>query len=348
MARLLVERVQSLEKVRFFNSGTESVMMAIKAARVFTGREKIAKFEGAYHGYYDDVQISMNSTPPDWGDDTAPASLPGSGGIPKHRVQETLILPWNDAESTERLVVRHKNDLAAIIVDPFCNIMGFIPPDPGFLDKLRAIARAHGILIIFDEVLSFRIAYGGAQELFGGDPDLTAFGKIMGGGFPVGAVGGKEDVMAVFDPGSRGPRVIAGGTYSGNPISMVAGLAAMEAFTREQVARLTDMGNRLRKRLTDVFRRHGKPGQVTGQGSLYRLMMTDRKLHTYRDTVEPSLGERFYGSDKRSIRLFMALLDAGVIAGNNGLGCLSTPMGEAELDYIEAAFDKALSMTKED
>jgi glutamate-1-semialdehyde 2,1-aminomutase len=348
LAKLMVKRVRSLEKIRFFNSGTEAVMMAIKAARVSTGRDRIAKFEGAYHGYYDDVQVSMNSIPPDWGDDTSPASIPGSGGIPKHRVLETVILPWNELDSIERLIIQHKDELAAIVVDPFCNIMGFIPPDPGFLEQLREITRAHGILMIFDEVLSFRLDYGGAQELFGGDPDLTAFGKIMGGGFPIGAVGGKEDVMAVFDPGSKGNKIIAGGTYSANPVSMVAGHAAMEAFSQDEIARLADMGRRLRKRLTDVFIKYKKSGQVTGEGSLYRIMMTDKTLHSYRDTVDPNMGERFFGSDKQSKELFMALLDEGVIAGNNGLGCLSTPMGEAELDHIESAFDKALSSIEDD
>jgi glutamate-1-semialdehyde 2,1-aminomutase len=343
LAKLMVERVSSLEKIRFFNSGTEALMMAIKAARAFTGRDRIAKFEGAYHGYYDDVQVSINSTPPDWGANDAPESLPGSGGIPKHRVRETLVLPWNDADVTERLIAQHKNELAAVIVDPFCNLMGFIPPDPGFFELLREVTRTYGILIIFDEVLSFRIAYGGAQELFGGNPDLTAFGKIIGGGFPVGATGGKADVMSVFDPGSKGPRILAGGTYSGNPVTMTAGLAAMQAFNQIEVTRLGDMGARLRKRLADVFTKCKQPGQVTGEGSLYRLIMSDKPLHTYRDAIDPGLSERFYGSDERSNRLFMALLDAGVIAGNNGLGCLSTPMDEAELNHIEAAFERALS-----
>jgi len=343
LAKLLVERVPSLEQLRFFNSGTESVMMAIKAARAYTGRDRIAKIEGAYHGYYDDIQVSINSTPPDWGPDNAPASLPSSGGIPKHRAQETLVLPWNDRDATENLLVQHKDELAAVIVDPFCNLMGFIPPDPGFFEVLREVTRAHGILLIFDEVISFRIAYGGAQERYGGDPDLTAFGKIIGGGFPIGAVGGKAEVMAVFDPGTKGPRILAGGTFSANPITMVAGLAAMQALDQNALARLEDMGARLRKRLRDVFKKSNHSGQVTGQGSLYRIMMIDRPLQNYRDTVEPGSAARFYGSDEQSSRLCMAFLDVGIIAGNNGLGCLSTPMGDSELDRIEAAFEWALS-----
>jgi glutamate-1-semialdehyde 2,1-aminomutase len=336
LAKLLVERIPGLEKVRFGNSGTEAVMMAIKAARAFTGRDRIAKVEGAYHGYYDDVQVSFHSTPPNWGPDDAPASLPSSGGIPKHRVQETLVLPWNDADATERLILRHKNELAAVIVDPLANRMGFIAAAPGYLTHLRQVTRAHGILLIFDEVISLRVSYEGAQGRYGGDPDLTAMGKIIGGGFPIGATGGKAEVMAVFDPGTKGPRILSGGTFSANPISMTAGLAAMQAMDRMAFGQLEEMGGRLRSRLNDVFRKSGQRGQVTGDGSLFRLMLVDRPLRNYRDTVEP-------GIDARSYRLFMALLDAGIMVNDNGLGCLSTPMGDAELSRIETALERALT-----
>jgi len=336
LAKLLVERIPGLERVRFGNSGTEAVMMAIKAARAFTGRDRIAKVEGAYHGYYDDVQVSFHSTPPHWGPDDAPASLPSSGGIPKHRVLETLVLPWNDADATERLILRHKNELAAVIVDPLANRMGFIPAAPGYLTHLRQVTRAHGILLIFDEVISLRVSYEGAQGRYGGDPDLTAMGKIIGGGFPIGATGGKAQVMAVFDPGTQGPRILSGGTFSANPVSMIAGLAAMQAMDRAAFARLEDLGARLRKRLNHVFRKSGQRGQVTGDGSLFRLMLVDRPLRNYRDTIEP-------GIDARSTRLFMALLDAGIMVNDNGLGCLSTPMSEVELDRIETALERALA-----
>lgn len=337
LGKLLTARMPALERVRFGNSGTEAVMMAIKAARAFTGRDRIAKIEGAYHGYYDDVQVSFNPTPPGWGPDDAPASLPSSGGIPKHRIQETLVLPWNDPEAAERLLTRHKSELAALIVDPLANRMGFIPPAPGYLQRLREITRSYGILIIFDEVISLRVGYGGAQGRYGGDPDLTAMGKIIGGGFPVGATGGTTEVMAVFDPGTKGPRIASGGTFSANPITMTAGLAAMQAMDQAAFARLEDMGAHLRKRLNDVFRKSGVPGQVTGDGSLIRLMMTNRPLRNYRDTVEPEAAAR-------STRLFMALLDNGIMVNDNGLACLSTPMGEAELSYIEGALERGLQV----
>jgi glutamate-1-semialdehyde 2,1-aminomutase len=199
------------------------------------------------------------------------------------------------------------------------------------------VTRAHGILLIFDEVISLRIGYGGAQGQYGGDPDLTAMGKIIGGGFPVGATGGKAEVMAVFDPGTKGPRILSGGTFSANPITMTAGLAAMQAMDQPAFDRLEDMGARLRTRLNALFHKSAQPGQVTSDGSLFRFVLVGRPLNSYRDTVEPGLAER-------ADRLFMALLDAGIMVNNNGLACLSTPMGEAEVNRIEAAFAQALSV----
>ena len=335
LAELLVARVPALERVRFGNSGTEAVMMAIKAARAYTGRDRIAKFEGAYHGYYDDVQVSFSSRAPEWGPDDAPASLPSSGGIPKHRVLETLVLPWNDPDATERLIAQHRNELAAVLVDPLSNRMGFIPPAEGFLAFLRALTRAHGILLIFDEVISFRVGYGGASTRYGGEPDLIAFGKIIGGGFPIGATGGSAEVMEVFDPGTRGPRIASGGTFSGNPVSMAAGLAAMTAMDEAAFARLDALGGRLRARVGEAFRASGVAGQVTGDGSLFRLLLTARPLRNYRDAADPA-------AEARLGRLFYHLLDAGVLVNTNGLGCLSTPMGEREVEEIAVALEQAL------
>ncbi len=312
-------------------------MMAIKAARAFTGRDRIAKFEGAYHGYYDDVQVSFSSAPPAWGTEQEPASLPSSGGIPKHRVAETLVLPWNDAGATERLLTRHRGELAAVIVDPLANRMSFIPPAAGVLQRLREITRALGILVIFDEVISFRLAWGGAQSRYGGEPDLTALGKIIGGGFPVGATGGRAEVMDVFDPGTAGPRIASGGTFSANPVSMVAGLATLQTLDAEVFVRLDDMGVRLRGRLNDAFGAAKVPGHVRGEGSLFKFVMTSAPPWTYRDTVEPGAAERMSA-------LFMALLDNGVLVNTNGLACLSTVMGDAEIDEVVDAVQRSLRM----
>jgi glutamate-1-semialdehyde 2,1-aminomutase len=334
LAELLCERVPGLERIRFGNSGTEAIMMAIKAARAYTGRDRIAKFEGAYHGYYDDVQVSFSSKPAHWGPDDAPASVPASGGIPKHRVLETLVLPWNDRDACERLLERHGSELAAVLVDPLANQMGFIPAAEGFLRFLRALTRRHGVLLIFDEVISFRVSYSGAQGRYGGEPDLSVFAKIMGGGFPVGATGGRAEVMEVFDPGTPGPRVLSGGTFSGNPVSMAAGLAAMRAMTPEEFARLEALGARLRARIDEVLRAGGVPGQATGDASLFRIVLTPGPLRSYRD-LDPD-------ADGRQERLCHALLDAGVVVNTNLLGCLSTPMTEGEVEEIAAALEQAL------
>jgi glutamate-1-semialdehyde 2,1-aminomutase len=341
LAKLIADRVAGVEKIRFGNSGTEAVMMAIKAARAFTGRDRIAKFEGAYHGYYDDVQVSFNSGPSNWGPLEGPLSTPSSGGIPSHRVQETLVLPWNNRDVVEQLITKHKDELAAVIVDPLSNRMGFIAPEAGFLDHVREVTKTYGILLIYDEVISFRVDYGGAQNLFGGDPDLTAFGKIIGGGFPVGATGGSAEVMEVFDPRTSGPSILSGGTFSANPVSMCAGLASMKALDEETFIQLQEKSDVLRKRLNDLLQRSPFPGQVTGLGSLFRFVMTDTPLHDYRDIITPEIKELGY-------RFFNAMLDNGVMINSNGLACLSTPMGEEELQFIESACDRALADMKRD
>jgi glutamate-1-semialdehyde 2,1-aminomutase len=334
LAELLVSRVPGLERIRFGNSGTESVMMAIKAARAYTGRDGIAKFEGGYHGYYDDVQVSFNSRAPEWGSDAEPASVASSGGIPRPRVRDVLVLPWNDKDAVERLITAHRRELAAVIVDPLAYQMGFIPAEEGFLDFLRAVTRAHGILLISDEVISFRVGFTGAAGRFGGEPDLFVFGKIIGGGFPIGATGGRADVMQVFDPDNRGPRIASGGTFSANPVGMVAGLATMKAMDQAAFDRLEAMGSHVRARLTEAFEASGIPGQVTGKGSLFRALFTARPLRNYRDID--------FTAEANMERLFLHLLDEGVLLHPHGMGCLSTPMTEREIEELGTAFERAL------
>ena len=200
LASLLVERLPAVDQVRFTNSGSEAVMMAMKAARGFTGRPKIAKFEGAYHGSYDYAEVSLGSTAENWGPLAEPASVAYSRGTAPSVLADVVVLPFNRPELAARLIERHARELAAVIIDPVPNRVGLMPATPELLETLRAVTAAHGILLIFDEVISFRIGYHGAQGYFGARPDLTSLGKIIGGGFPVGAVGGRAEVMAVFDP----------------------------------------------------------------------------------------------------------------------------------------------------
>jgi glutamate-1-semialdehyde 2,1-aminomutase len=341
LARLMAERVATVEQIRFANSGTEAVMYALKLARAFTGRSRIAKFEGFYHGYYDYVQVSFNSAPANWGDAAEPASTPSSGGLADDVLGQVLTLPYNDREAVERLLERHGRELAALIVDPLSNRAGFPAPADGFLAFLREATRQHGIVLIYDEVISFRVAHGGAQGKYGGDPDLTTFGKIMGGGLPVGAVGGRRAVMELLDPTSGAPRVISGGTFSANPLTMAAGQAAMEQMTPEVYARLDALGQRLRREGTAIFARAGVPGQLTGDGSLFRILLTDRPVVDYRSSVDGTLPAAKMG------QLHRALLDEGAIISNTGLGCLSTPMGEAEVDRFLGGLERAVAALRD-
>jgi glutamate-1-semialdehyde 2,1-aminomutase len=336
LARLLAGRVRTVERIRFANSGTEAVMLAIKLARAFTGRSRIAKFEGFYHGYYDYVQVSYASPPASWGAADEPASRPSSGGLSGSVPGEVLTLPYNDPESVARLLDRERDTLAALIVDPLSNRAGFPLPADGFLSFLRDITRAFGIVLIFDEVISFRVGYGGAQGKYGGEPDLSVFGKIIGGGLPVGAVGGRADVMALLDPRERGPVVASGGTFSGNPLTMAAGLAAMEWMTPAAYDRLNDLGDRLRRRATAAFEEAGVPGHVAGDGSLFRIMLAPGPITNYRDSVASALPAGTMAA------LHRGLLAEGCIVSTSGLGCLSTPMGETDVDRFVAALARVL------
>lgn len=340
LARHLVERVPSLEQVRFGNSGTENVMLAVKLARAFTGRHRIAKFEGFYHGYYDYVQVSVKSAPAAWGPESAPASTPNSGGLSPEVLGEVLTVPFNNLEVLESLLDRHGSEVAAFLVDPLASQAGSPIPDPGFLDRLTALTRQHGIVLIYDEIVSFRLGYAGGQERYGGVPDLTTLGKIIGGGLPVGAVGGKAEIMRLLDP-RLGPKVLSGGTFSANPLTMAAGLVAMEHYTRAEVERLNALGARLRRGMDEVFRRHGEPLCAGGDGSFARILGGEAPPRTYREFATHGAAVA-----KRVAALHGALLDEGVIITRAGTACLSTPMGEGEIDAFLGALNRAVARTR--
>jgi glutamate-1-semialdehyde 2,1-aminomutase len=341
LAALLCERLPSAERVRFTNSGSEAVMIALKGARAFTGRPKIAKFEGAYHGSYDYAEVSLASTPETWGSLAAPASTAYSRGTPPAVLEDVVVLPFNHAGHAVARIEREAGHLAAVLVDPVPNRVGLIPARTEFLQALREMTRAHGIVLIFDEVISFRVGYHGAQGALGVTPDMTTLGKIIGGGFPVGAVAGRADVMSVFDPTRGGPPAAPhGGTFNANPVTMAAGLTAMRLLTPGAYARLADLGAKLRASLEDCFRQAGVPGRVTGLGSLFRLHPMDRELTDYRSTrATPAEAERL-------VRLVRRLMEHGVLVSVTGLGCLSTPMGDAELEGLVETFAAVLEMER--
>jgi glutamate-1-semialdehyde 2,1-aminomutase len=328
LAALLAERVSGAEQVRFTNSGSEAVMMAVKASRGFTGRQKIAKFEGAYHGSYDWAEVSLGASAADWGPADAPASVAYSHGTPRSVLEDVVVLPFNRIDAAVARIEREAKHLAAVLIDPVPNRVGLIPARPEFLHALREVTAAHGILLIFDEVISFRIGYRGAQGAFGIRPDLTTFGKIIGGGFPVGAVGGRAEVMSVFDPRGGKPLVPHGGTFNANPVTMAAGLAAMRLASEQSFARLDELGGKLRAGVEACFERAGVPGAVTGMGSLFRLHPAPRAFVDYRSAVADD-------DEKRRLdRLYRHLIDHGVLLAPTGLGCLSTAVGESEIEYF--------------
>jgi glutamate-1-semialdehyde 2,1-aminomutase len=336
LAKLLTDRVATLDRIRFANSGTEAVMMAIKIAREFSGRAKLAKFEGHYHGYYDYVQTSVGSPVDKWGPDDAPATIAMSGGIAPGVLADVVVMPWNDRAAVERLLTQHAKTVGAVILDPLANRGGMAPPEPGFTAFLREITRRLGMVLIYDEVISFRLAYGGAQEAYGGAPDLTTYGKIIGGGLPVGAVGGREEIMSLLDPTSGKARVESGGTFSGNPLTMVAGYAALSKWTRAEVARLNALGRDLRQKVDAVFAEAGEAAQLAGDGSLFRMMLKRERIRDYRSSMRGSQPA------SRMADLHKRLMKEGIIISRIGLGCISTPMVAAEVDAFTQSLRRAL------
>ena len=340
LAEVITARVASVEQVRFANSGTEAVMTAIKAARAFTGRGRIAKCEGLYHGSYDPVEVSLDPGPDAWGDgDPTPQAY--WKGMDGGTMDGVVVLPFNDAAAVERILAPHASDLAAVIVDLMPNRAGLMPASEDFVRALRDFTRAHGIVLIFDEVITLRTESGGLQAKYGIAPDFTTMGKIIGGGFPIGAVGGSAEMMSVFDPTAGKPRLPHGGTFNANPISMAAGLAAMQAWDGPAVTRLNALGEKAREIAREAFRKAEVPGQVTGSGSLLMLHPHQRELTGYRDAWRGPREKAMMG------HLHHALIDEGVLISPTGLTALSTPMGEAEVERYGEALTRALQRVRD-
>jgi glutamate-1-semialdehyde 2,1-aminomutase len=334
LARLLTERIPSMEVVRFANSGTEATMNAVRVARAFTGRTKIAKFEGAYHGTHDWVMVSVSPDPAQAGSRKRPKPVTWSAGVPPAVLKHVVVLPWNDAAACEKILDKHGADIAALLVDPLLSNGGMIPPREGFLDKLREVTARLGILLVFDEVITFRVARGGAQERFGIRPDLTTLGKIIGGGLAVGAFGGRRDVMAAYDPRAGRGRISHGGTFNANPLTMAGGVATLEQLTPEAYGRLDALGERLRRGVARLLRARQLAAQVTGVGSLFWVHWTKTRLSDYRSS-QPTDAEA-------PLRVFMGLLTEGILLTQRGMGACSLAMTEADVDQFVAALDRVL------
>ena len=330
LARLLCERIPSVERVRFTNSGTEATLMACRAARAFTGRPAIAKFEGGYHGSHEHAEVSVappldRAGPPD-----APLAVPSIPAIPEGVVRDVLVLPYNNADAATRLIRANRDRLAAVLVEPILGAAKMIPGRPEFLRTLREVTAECGVLLIFDEVISFRVGPGGVQGLLGIRPDLTTLGKIIGGGLPVGAFGGRADIMALFDPSEGSPRVAHAGTFNGNPMTMEAGIATLRELTPAAYERLGALGHRLRLGAQKAFDEAGLTGCTTGLESLFNLHFAPPPITDYRAAAR--------GDHEALHAAVVMLLNRGIMLVPKGSGCTSTPMGEAEVDGFLAAF----------
>jgi glutamate-1-semialdehyde 2,1-aminomutase len=334
LAELLTTRIPSMEVVRFANSGTEATMNAVRAARAFTGRSKLAKFEGAYHGTHDWVLVSVSPDPAKSGSRKRPKPVAYSAGVPDTVLKHTVVLPWNDAEACVKILEKQGRDIAALIVDPLMANAGLLVPQEGFLQRLREVTERLGIVLIFDEVISFRVSQGGAQGRFGIRPDLTTLGKIIGGGLAVGAFGGRAEVMNYYDPRGGKGRISHGGTFNANPVTMAGGVATMQELTPEAYARLDALGDRLREGVKRVLSKRKQAGQVTGLGSLFWIHWTKKRLSDYRSS-RPVDAER-------PLRTFMGLLNDGVLLTQRGLGCCSLAMTDADVDRFLEAFGRVI------
>jgi glutamate-1-semialdehyde 2,1-aminomutase len=305
LAELLCERLPSVEQLRFCNSGSEAVMFAIRAARTYTGKPKIARVEGAYHGAYDHDQVG---------------------------------LPFNDVETTRSILDANKDALAGVLVDGIVGRMAFLEATPAYMAFLRDWTRANRRLLLMDEVLSFRIAYNGVQGRYGIEPDLTMLAKIIGGGLPVGAFGGKREIMSVFDHRNGAPQAAHAGTYNGNPLTMTAGRVSMELLTREEIDRINRLGDRLRDGMTRSLREARVPGRCAGAGSMVSVVFDDAPFSEYRT---------FSAVAARSLpvahNVYRRLLDRGVLCVPYGSFFVSTAMDEGAIDKAIAAFADSLA-----
>ena len=296
LARLVKEAFPSIKKMRFVSSGTEATMSAIRVARGFTKRDIVVKFIGNYHGHVDGLLVQAGSG-------LATFGVPSSPGVPKGFAQNTIAIPYNNLDAVRAVCQAKGKEIACIIVEPVAGNVGVIPPAPGFLAGLRELTAKHGIVLIFDEVITgFRVAFGGAQELYGVTPDMTCLGKIIGGGLPVGCYGGREEIMNCVSPVGQ---VYQAGTLSGNPLAMAAGVAMLKTLRGRQVyKKLETLGASLAEGLAESSRKAGVATSHTRVGSMMSMFFTDRPVRTY-DDVKTS-------DAKRYARYFHAMLQRGV------------------------------------
>lgn len=323
LAQAVVDAVPGIEMVRMVSSGTEATMSALRLARGYTGKNGVIKFHGGYHGHADAFLASAGSG-------VATQSIPGTPGVPADVVKHTLLAHYNDLDAVRALFEQQGNDIAAVIVEPVAGNMGLVLPKPGFLEGLRELTRKHGALLIFDEVITgFRVAFGGAQTAFGIDPDLTCLGKIIGGGLPVGAYGGKREIMSHIAPSGG---VYQAGTLSGNPLAMAAGLATLKALAKKDYSALAARTDDFSRELENILRSKGAPVTRNHIASIFTLFFTDSPVTDFPTAQKADSGI--------FISFYQQMREQGIYLAPSGFECAFTSFAHSDQDLertLEAA-----------
>lgn len=340
-AELLTSRSPGFEKIRFVNSGTEAVMTMIKAARAYTGKSMVAKAEGAYHGTYDYAEISQTSNPNNWGDIDKPNAIPVVQSTPQGIMDDVVIYPFNDIERTINLLDQNADRIACVIIDPVPHRIGLFPATNNFVEAIYNWTRRNNAILAFDEVVTYRVNYAGMQDSYTVKPDLTAMAKIIGGGFAIGALAGKSDIMQVLDPRETFLRHPHSGTFSANPISTTAGKVAMEMFDRQAVSKLNALTMNARKQIEEVIKIVDIPACTTGAGSMFRIHFQEKAPNTYRDAYQNK--ETKAVIDELIDYLF---LKEDIIVINTMTCMFATTLTQKNVDRLSEALLRGLKLLK--
>ena len=336
-AEMLCSRVPSFDSVRYCNSGTEATLLAMRAARAFTGRDIIIKMDGGYHGSHDYVQLNMQ---PDTEEEGLPRRRLSSRGVPAAALEGMLVAPFNDLDALRDLLRAHAGDIAGIILEPALGAGGGVEPEPGYLQGVRQLADTFEVLLIFDEIMTFRQDVGGFQSTIGVTPDLTSIAKFIGGGLPLAAFGGRKEIMAPFDP-THPMTIPHNGTFNGNNITMAAGLATMKEFGADKVARINALGQRLRNGLNAAFETAGVGIRAVGTGSIIRIHWSNGKIRNARDAVAAQ--EKALDLPKL---LHLEMMNRGIFSAPRCQYAISTPMSEKEIDVAVDVMGQSLEVVK--
>ena len=328
-AELMITRSGTFERMRFVNSGTEAVMTMIKTSRVYTKKPKIAKAEGAYHGTYDYAEVSQTSNPNNWGTIDKPNSNQVVEGTPQGVLDDVIIFPFNDIERTLKILDEHADEIACVLIDPVPHRVGLFPATNAFIEAVYKWTRKNNALMVFDEVVTYRVNYSGAQESYSVKPDLTAMGKMIGGGFPIGALAGRAEIMEVLDPRGKILRHPHSGTFSANPISTTAGRVAMELFDKDAVLKLNALTQVAINQIEESIKIADVPVSITGDGSMFRLHLQENKPTCYR--------EAYHSKEKKDIikkLIDYLFLEEQIIMINTCACMFATSMTQKEVDRL--------------